>query len=189
MRTMIRFGGAFALLMPFLLMVGSAMPWQPVRHSLVGQIDLRPGKVDWAMDLPTLWRSVDAVAYVRIQKTLEARLRQTGTGSEGLYLEVQAVKLEAFRRFFGNPQSTFGFLQAASDPLFPGAGSGADTDAPCKQGEEYIAFLRWNDIEHLFQAHLLVPVREGQVRSPHIEEIRAGMKLEAFLTKLRAMQE
>ncbi len=101
----------------------------------------------------------------------------------------QAVNLEAFRRFFGNPQSTFSFLRAAPDSLYPSAGPGTEIDAPCKQGEEYIVFLRWNDIEHLFQAHLVVPVREGQVRSPHIEEIRAGMKLEAFLTKLRSMQE
>jgi hypothetical protein len=186
---MIRFGKASALLMVILLTVGSAVPRQPVRRGHFGQADLRSGKLDWAMDLPTLWRSVDAVAYVRIQKTLDTRIRRTGSDSEGLYLEVQAVNLEAFRRFFGTPQSMFGFLQAAPDSLDHGAGPGAESDAPCKQGEEYIAFLRWNDMEHLFQAHLVVPVRQGQVRSSHIEEIQAGMKLEAFLTKLRSMQE
>lgn len=189
MRTMIRFGRASALPVALLLTVGSAMPRQPVQRVQFGQADLQSDKVDWTMDLPTLWRSVNAVAYVRIQKTLDTRTRRTSSESEGLYLEHQAVNLEAFRRFFGNPQSMFSFLQAAPDSLYPGAGPGAESDAPCKQGEEYIVFLRWNDREHLFQAHLVVPVREGQVRSPHIEEIQAGMKLEAFLTKLRSMQE
>jgi hypothetical protein len=186
---MIRFGKVSTLLMVILLAAASAVPRQPVRRGHFRQTDLRSGKVDWAADLPTLWRSVDAVAHVRIQKTLDTRIRRTGSDSEGLYLEVQAVNLEAFRRFFGNPQSMFDFLQAAPDSLYSGAAPATESDAPCKQGEEYIAFLRWNDMEHLFQAHLVVPVREGQVRSPHIEEIRAGMKLEAFLTKLRSMQE
>jgi hypothetical protein len=188
-RTMMRFGKASTLLMVILLAAASAMPRQPVRRGHFGQTDLRSGKVDWAMDLPTLWRSVNAVAYVRIQKTLDTRTRQAGSESDGLYVEYQAVNLEAFRRFFGNPQSTFSFLQAAPDSLYPSAGPGAESDALCKQGEEYIVFLRWNDMEHLFQAHLVVPVREGQVRSLHIEEIRVGMKLKAFLTKLRSMQE
>jgi len=188
-RIMIRFGRALALPVIFLLAAGSAMPRPPLRHSQSAQGDAQSGKADWVTDLPTLWRSVNAVAYVRIQKTLDTRTRQTGYESDGLYVEYQAVNLEAFRRFFGNPQSTFSFLQAAPDSLYPSAGPGTEIDAPCKQGEEYIVFLRWNDIEHLFQAHLVVPVREGQVQSPHIEEIRTGMKLEAFLTKLRSMQE
>jgi len=188
-RTINWFGRALALLVIFLLAAGSAMPRPPMRHSQSAQGDPQSGKVDWVMDLPTLWRSVDAVAYVRVQKTLETSTREAISESNVVFLEHQAVNLEAFRRFFGNPQSTFSFLQAASGSLSPGAGPGAESVAPCKQGEEYVVFLRWNDREHLFQAHLVVPVSEGQVRSPHIEEIRAGMKLEAFLTKLRSMQE
>jgi hypothetical protein len=130
-------------------------------------------------DLAALWRSVDAVLHLRIQKSANTRTRAV-EGCECIYLEHQASVLEVFRRYRGAPPKNLVVLQGAETGL---------VDAPYAPGYEYFAFLRWNESEQAFQTHIMVPVLEGQVKSHSIREIESGMKLEAFLIKLRAMME
>lgn len=140
-------------------------------------------------DLATLWRSVDAVVYLRIQETLPAETRQVGGKTGAIGTEHKASILEVFRRSPGAlDASTVRFLQiSANTANFQVTNTGHE--APYRPGEALVAFFRWNKSEEEFQGHIVVPVRDGQVKSPHIHEIESGMKLEAFLVKLRAMME
>ncbi len=131
-------------------------------------------------DLPTLWRSVDAVVFLRIQKTLGTRA-QTLDGREYLWIEYRATVHEVFRRFRGKPQSGVDLLQPR-DAATP-------TDPGYVPYQEFVAFLRWNDAEQMFEPYIMIPVREGQVKSPRIQVLESGMTLEAFLKILRAMME
>jgi hypothetical protein len=131
-------------------------------------------------DLPTLWRSVDAVVFLRIQKTLGTRT-QTLDGRECLWIEHRASVHEVFRRFRGKPQSSVDLLQLRD--------ATAPTDPGYMPDQEFVAFLRWNDEEQMFEPYIMIPVREGQVKSPRIQVLESGMKFEAFLKILRAMME
>jgi len=150
---------------------------------------LRPGL---NMDLPTLWRSVDAVVHLRIQKTLGARRsRQADGPCENVYLEHQASILEAFRRVQGKPEAPgVDFLQAAPAPGYNGpkiiTGNYWQVFRP---GDELVAFLVWEDSEGAFLAYFTVPVRDGRVESIDLREIEFAMKLDVFLKMLRAMME
>ena len=131
-------------------------------------------------DLPSLWRSVDAVVFLRIQKALGTRT-QTRDGWEYQFTEHRALVHEVFRRFRGEPRTSVDLLQrrdaaAAEDPCY-------------KPDREFVAFLRWNDQEQMFESYLMIPVAEGQVKSPRIQILESGMKLETFLKILRAMME
>jgi hypothetical protein len=141
-------------------------------------------------DLPTVWRTVDAVAFLRIQESLGARPLRTEGQCVTVAVGHRASVLEVFRRYRGEPrESPVTFLQ-----LSAGAWRGSDAtvtgaETPLKPGEELVAFLTWNDSERVFQGSILLPVRDGQVRSLHIEELQQGMRLTALLEKLRAMME
>ena len=127
-------------------------------------------------ELPALWRSVDAVVHLQIQTRLGAR---SGSGeTNAAFQEYEAKVFEVFRRYFAGPKRTLTLLETAtgSDPV-------------CKPGEEFVAFLRWDESERAFQSVVMVPVRDGQVKSPRIQGIESGMKLQAFLAQLRAMME
>lgn len=142
-----------------------------------------------SVDLPTLWRSVDAVVYLRIQETSGVRMRPTNGKSEAVGIEHKASVLEVFRRYWGTPNTaTLSFLQLPDNAWNMEAAETAH-EATYRPGEQLVAFLRWNASEQVFQEYLVVPIRDGQVKSPHIDEIASGMKLESFLIKLRAMME
>jgi len=141
-------------------------------------------------DLPTLWRSVDAVAYLRIREisVFSPRRQESGFSSAGE--EHEASVLEVFRRYRGTPAgSQLKFLRVyattaqSAGEMIPGE------DSLLRVGEECIAFLYWNDKEKIFESFLVLPVRNGQVRSFCIDEILSPIKIEAFLVKLRSMQE
>jgi hypothetical protein len=141
-----------------------------------------------AVDLPALWMKADAVVHLRIQKTVGTRPRPTRSGCECMYTEHQAIVLEAFRRHIGEPKSNVGFLQASYCPV-PDDLAGPEFDRPFDTGGEFIAFLKWNGKEEMFQSHVMVPVRNGQVKSSCIHGLESGMSLEAYLKILRAMME
>jgi hypothetical protein len=145
----------------------------------------------WDLDLPTLWRSVDAVVYLRIQKTVGMRRTpQTSAKCENIYWEHQAAVLEVFRRRLGGPKdATLKFLQAASAPGYAGMTTRTWGDPAYASGGEFVAFLQWDVSEEAFLAYFVLAIREGKVQSHHIPEIESGMTLEAFLKKLRAMME
>jgi len=155
------------------------------RFAAGGRVPFRsvPGPV---FDLPTLWRNVDAVAFLRIQETASSAPGQSGT----IRTEYKASVLEVFRRFFGGPKTaSMSFLQLSTCTWQIETTTFTALETPYRPGQECVAFLRWNDSEGLFQSVISLPVRDGQVKSPGIEEIQAGMKIEAFLAKLRAMLE
>jgi hypothetical protein len=141
-------------------------------------------------DLAATWRSVDAVVYLRIQKSSGVRpLRMEGQ-CVSVATEWRAAVLEVFRRYRGEPREfTMTFLQLAAGTWRSDTGTITGPGMPLKPGDEIIAFLRWNGSLGSFQDRILVPVREGQARSPYIEELQKGLKLEALLEKLRAMME
>ena len=141
-------------------------------------------------DLPTLWRNVDAVVYFRIQASLGARLLHTEGHCVTVCTEHKVSVLEVFRRYRGEPQEfTANFLQRSAGTWRGEEGTTAGRETPCKPGEEFVAFLTWNDAGHALMDTILVPVRDGQVRHPSIEELQKSMALEAFLKILRAMME
>ena len=146
-----------------------------------------PGPV---FDLPTLWRNVDAVVFLRIQEAEGSATGQAVGKSEAIRIEYKASVLEVFRRFFGGPKTAgISFLQLSTCTWQIETTTFTALETPYRPGQECVAFLRWNDSEGLFQSVISLPVRDGQVKSPGIEEIQAGMKIEAFLAKLRAMLE
>jgi hypothetical protein len=141
-------------------------------------------------DLPTLWRNVDAVVYLRIQASLGARLLRTEGHCVTVCTEHKVSVLEVFRRYRGEPREfTMTFLQRSAGTWRGEEGTTAGRETPCKPGEEFVAFLTWNDASHAFMDTILVPVRDGQVRHAFIEELQKSMALEAFLKILRAMME
>ncbi len=141
-------------------------------------------------DLPTWWRSADAVVYLRIEESLGVRpLRASGQCVAVCTLHRVSV-LEVFRRYRGEPrEKSLTFLQGSAGTWPSQGGTIVGRETPGKPGDEMVAFLIWNNPEHAFQSAVLVPVLDGQVRSPHIEELQNTMRLEAFLAKLRAMME
>jgi hypothetical protein len=141
-------------------------------------------------DLPTWWRSVDAVVYLRIEESLGVRpLRASGQCTAVCTLHRISV-LEVFRRYRGEPrEKSLTFLQGSAGTWPSQGGTIIGRETPGKPGDEMVAFLIWNNPEQAFQSAVVVPVLDGQVRSPHIEELQNAMKLEAFLAKLRAMME
>lgn len=131
-------------------------------------------------DLPTLWRSVDAVVFLRIEKPLGTRTR-TLDGREFQWSGHRALVHEVFRRFPGKLQASVDLLQRRDATASTGPGY--------MPGQEFVAFLRWNDGEEMFEPYLMIPVREGRVQSPRIQVLESGMNLEAFLKLLRSMME
>ena len=115
-----------------------------------------------------------------MQNTLGTRT-QIRDGREYLWIEHRASVHEVFRRFRGKPQSSVVLLQLRDAP--------APADSGYMPDQEFVAFLRWNDAEQMFEPYLMIPVREGQVKAPRIQALESGMKLEAFLKILRAMME
>jgi hypothetical protein len=141
-------------------------------------------------DLPTLWRSVDAVVLFRIQESLGARLLHTEGHCTTVCTEHKVSVLEVFRRYRGEPREFhMNFLQRSAGTWRSEKGITAGGETPCKPGEEFVAFLRWNDAGHALMDTVLIPVRDGQVRHPSIEELQKSLALEAFLKILRAMME
>jgi len=133
-------------------------------------------------DLPALWRSADAVVLLKISRNAGERTSPNSACKQ--YYEHEAKVLEAFRLCFGEPKVKTSLLQ----PAVPCADA-LGLDSAYKPGDEFIAFLRWNGPEEAFFGFVMVPVLDGRVKSPHIEGIESGMKLENFLTILRAMME
>ncbi len=131
-------------------------------------------------DLPTLWRSVEAVVFLRIEKTLGTQTRSVD-GRQFLWIEHRALVHEAFRRFLGKPQSTVDLLERRD--------ATASADPGLLPGQEFVAFLRWNDGAEMFEPYLMIPVRGGRVRSSRVQALESGMYLEAFLKILRSMME
>ena len=141
-------------------------------------------------DLPTLWRSVDAVAYLRIRQTSDFRPRYPESGFSHAGEEHEASVFEVFRRYRGTPAgASLKFLRVPEVAEMPAGGTPERTNSLLHPGEECIAFLHWNDAEDMFEALLVLPVRNGQVRSFCIDEIFSPMKTEIFLIKLRSMKE
>jgi hypothetical protein len=162
-----------------------------VKYDIALQVDPKDNRVVItvpAVDLPALWIKADAVVHLRIQKTSGTRPRPTSSGCACIYTEHQAIVLEAFRRHIGEPKSNVGFLQASYCPV-PDDLAGPEFDRPYTAGGEFLAFLKWNSAEQMFQSLIMVPVREGQVKSFRIHGLESGMSLEAFLKVLRAMME
>jgi hypothetical protein len=142
------------------------------------------------VDLPTLWRSVDAVVYFRIQESLGARPLPTDGHCVTICTEHKVAVLEVFRRYRGEPREfTMTYLQRSAGAWRGEDGTVAGKNIPCKPGEEFVAFLTWNAAGQAFMDTILVPVRDGQVRYASIEELQKSMALEAFLRILRAMME
>jgi hypothetical protein len=135
-----------------------------------------------AEDLPSLWRSADAVVYLKIGRNAGER-NSPDSGCQR-YHEHETKVLEAFRLHIGEPKVKASLLQ----PAVPCADA-RGLDPAYKPGEEFIAFLRWNGPEEAFLGFVMVPVRDGRVKSPYIEGIESGMKLGDFLTILRSMME
>jgi hypothetical protein len=131
-------------------------------------------------DLPTLWRSVDAVALVKIQTAASPRTKKDAE-SRFPAVEYRATTVEAFRRMRGQPQYEVTFLRDASEKEPP--------ESACTPGQECLAFLVWNSAEGAFRAYVTVAVRNGQVRTSRIRGLESGMNLEAFLKILRSMME
>jgi hypothetical protein len=154
------------------------------------QLEEARGEAIATQDLPTLWRSVDAVVYLRIQESLGTRPLRTEGQCVIPATEHKASILEVFRRYRGEPRNaTVNFLQRSAGMWHSDQETITGRETPCKPGEELVAFLSRNENVRAFQGEIIVPVRDGQVRSPHIEELLKGMKLEVFLEKLRAMME
>jgi len=140
--------------------------------------------------LPDLWRSVDAVVFLRIQESLGARLLRTEGQCTMVCTEHRAAVLEVFRRYRGEPREfTMNLLQKSAGTWRGEKVTVAGRKIPGKPGEEFVAFLTWSDAGHALMDTILVPVRDGQVRHPSIEELQKSMPLEAFLKMLRAMME
>jgi hypothetical protein len=83
----------------------------------------------------------------------------------------QANVLELFRRHFGGPRTGFTLTSTL------------------KAGDEFVAFLQGNANERTYQARLLLPVHDGKLRTASIDGLPPEMDLEAFLVRLRSMQE
>lgn len=177
MRTMIQMGIPTTLLTLALLASGAA----GTQTDKPGQAAVPGAGCAADCDLPTLWRSVDAVVFLRIQRTLGTRARNLD-GREVLWIESRALAHEVFRWLPGKPQSSLDLLQLR-DGTTPMEAPGGAPD------KEFVAFLRWSDEAQMFESYLMVPVRDGQVKSPRITVIESGMKLEAFLILLRTMME
>jgi hypothetical protein len=109
------------------------------------------------MDLPGIWRSVDAVVLAKAIEIKGARCK--------------AGVLELFRRHLGGPKTE------------------VVLEAPVKAGDEFVAFLRWNSSARIYSPRVLLPVRNGKVHTAAIDGLPPDMDLEAFLTRLRSMQE
>jgi len=141
-------------------------------------------------DLPTIWRSVDAVVFLRIQESLGARLLRTDGHCVTVCTEHKVAVLEVFRRYRSEPREfTMNFLQRSAGVRRGEEGTIAGRETPGKPGQEFVAFLTWNDAGHALMDAFLIPVRDGQVQHPSIEELQKSMTLEAFLKILRAMME
>jgi hypothetical protein len=141
-------------------------------------------------DLPTLWRSADAVLFFRIQDSLGVRLVRTEAHCVRVCTEHRVAVLEVFRRYRGEPREfTMNFLQRSAGTWRGEEGVTAGQEVPGKPGEEFVAFMTWSDAGQALMDTILVPVRDGQVRHPSIEELQKGMALEAFLKILRTMME
>jgi hypothetical protein len=149
------------------------------------------GSISSNMDLPSLWRSVDAVVHLRIQEITDTRRTQKADDPcENTFAEHRASLLEAFRRVQGKPNgSSFDFLQAAPAPGCSGRKTLTGNSPAFRPGDELVAFLRWDDSEKAFLAYFTVPVVEGKVQSYDLSEIESAMKLDGFLKMLRAMME
>jgi len=148
---------------------------------------LDPTRVE---DLPTLWRSVDAVVFLRIQDSLGVRLLRTDGHCVTVCTEHRVAVLEVFRRYRGEPRDlTTSFLQRSAGTWRNEEGTTSGREVPGKPGDEFIAFMTWNTAGQALMNTILVPVRDGQVRHPSVEELQKGMALEAFLKILRAMME
>jgi hypothetical protein len=146
--------------------------------------------LDGMEDLPTLWRNVDAVVYFRIQEALGARLVNTDGHCVTVCTEHKVSVLEVFRRYRGEPREfTMSFLQRSAGTWRGEEETNTGREIPCKPGEEFVAFLTWNDAGHALMDTILIPVRDGQVRHRSIEELQKSMALEVFLKILRAMME
>ncbi|MGA2263233.1 MAG: carboxypeptidase-like regulatory domain-containing protein [Acidobacteriota bacterium] len=143
------------------------------------------------LELTALWRNIDAVAYLRIERTVGVRrTSQTGSPCENVYIEHQASVLEVFRRHIGKPDAaTVNFLQAAPAPGYSGQTTRTAGDPTYRPGEFLVAFLQWDESERAFLAFIGLRVRDGKVQSFDIHEIASGIKIEEFLKILRAMME
>ncbi len=177
MRTRIR-AGILAALVTFALMATA----EPVTQAdKLGTAAAPAADCTSACDLLTLWRSVDTVVFLRMQKTLGTRVRNHD-GQESLWAERRALVHEVFRRFQSISQPSLDFLQARDGTSLIGT-----TDSAV--GEEFVAFLRWSNEEQMFESYFMLPVRDGQVQSPRVKELASGMKLETLLKTLRTMME
>jgi hypothetical protein len=137
--------------------------------------------------LPDLWRYSDAVSFLRIQNSEIPRLRNVGGTEPAICTEHHAKVLETFKRFIGEPHEQLGLLEPL--PARTAEADGSTAGPACRPGEDCVAFLHWNGFEQRFQAHLLLPVRDGQVTSRSVQELRSGVKIAALLTILRSFQE
>ncbi len=131
-------------------------------------------------DLPSLWRNVDAVVFLRIQEAVRT-LTRTLDGRESSWTEYRAAAHEVFRRFRGQPRTIVQLLQPGDHQIPP--------ISPPVPGREYIAFLRWNDAEQAFEPVIMIAVTNASVQSSLIRGLESGMNLESFLKVLRAMME
>ncbi len=168
--------GAMILLVLWALKGTGAVVTQANKFSAVPQIGADAG----GYDLPTLWRSVESVVFLRIEKTLETRT-QSVDGRQFLWIAHRALVHEAFRRFLGNPRSHVDLLERRE--------AAASADPGYLPDREFVAFLRWNGVEQMFEPYVMIPVTEGRVKSPLIRALESGMNLEAFLKILRSMME
>jgi len=143
------------------------------------------------LELPTLWREMDAVVFLRIRQTLGVRITAQAAGPcENIYVEHQASVLEVFRRHIGKPDTaTMNFLQAAYAPGYRGIRVRTEEDPPYLPGDEMVVFLKRDEAEKAFLAFLALKVRNGKVQSFDIHELAPAMKIEEFLKMLRAMME
>jgi len=143
------------------------------------------------LELPTLWRNIDAVVYLRIQKTSGVRRTgQAGSPCENVFVEHQASILEVFRRHIGKPNTTtMNFLQATPAPGYKGMTTRTEKDPLYRPGEDMVTFLRWDESEKAFLAFIALRVRDGKVQSYDIHELASAIKIEEFLKILRAMME
>ena len=144
------------------------------------------------LDLPSLWRSVDAVALLRTQRVVRSGLRLTlrGRWCEVVCTENQASVLEVFRRYLGEPRSrSLEFLQADAGAWRNPEEVRTGCLSPYPEGEELFVFLKWNAREEIFEEVFAIPVVDGKVRSPYIKEISLGLTAEAFIQILRSMME
>ncbi len=144
------------------------------------------------LDLPTLWRSVDAVVLLRTQGAVQSGLRSTlrGRWCEVVATEYRATILEVFRRFLGEPRSSaLSLLQADAGVSHDRGETRTGCRSPYPVGEELFVFAKWNTEEQIFEEIFAVPVHEGKVISPYIREISLGVKAETFVQILRSMME